>query len=591
MGIVVLALAARVPYNLECTVGSLPVDLRLGAFELRIERGGVSWRGGSAGAKLPSSFRLLVKRRESRTDVFADGRRVCSVRCASSGEETCSVRGRTRGLRVRRLGRVVFRDSFARLQGEPSEWDVQRGGFEVSPEGGLAPFAFRARGKRALALVGRKEWDDYVVRACVRAPCIESAAGQVEWWNVRGLERRGVAGTGGVVFWARSAEDYRELRLGRGRVELVRVEGGKEEVVFGREEELARGQWYSLACVAVGSTCACYFDGKLLGVTSDANALGGKVGLASSAGRGWMEFDDFSAESAGLAERELPARRASVSGEESWPEKMSAWVEDGNALAYSMPLWRGASLSCSFRPGTRVSLGFEGEGEGEGEGALEARLDATTISLLSGGRPLARKELSGPFRSARLEVREGRPSIFLDEREALSARGETSLSGAKAFVKGQGVSDARVSSPSLFVWRFEQAPWDWRVQTGLWDALSRWSCAPEHSWFGAKADGLAAVWAKRGFGGDVRLEFDAAVAMASRSTPFYDFPAVFGATVCASRPEPSSGYSLFFSPADMPAVPILLKKISSSFWYAGCLVEKMRPVTSALSTSNCCGIR
>jgi hypothetical protein len=52
-------------------------------------------------------------------------------------------------------------------------------------------------------------------------------------------------------------------------------------------------------------------------------------------------------------------------------------------------------------------------------------------------------------------------------------------------------------------WTFEEAPADWRVDSGTWEISSRWSCSPDWTWLaGWNQGGPALITSRRQFAGD-----------------------------------------------------------------------------------------
>ncbi len=105
-----------------------------------------------------------------------------------------------------------------------------------------------------------------------------------------------------------------------------------------------------------------------------------------------------------------------------------------------------------------------------------------------------------------------------------------------------------IYSDHVYDYTFSDPPTDWMIAGGLWEATNRWTCSPQWSWFGGfEQDGLAAVWNKRQFTGDITVEaycaFKMGVAPATRS---YRNPNDMNITICGDGANPSSGYSFIY---------------------------------------------
>ncbi|MFW6438354.1 MAG: hypothetical protein ACOCZ7_04995, partial [Armatimonadota bacterium] len=64
-------------------------------------------------------------------------------------------------------------------------------------------------------------------------------------------------------------------------------------------------------------------------------------------------------------------------------------------------------------------------------------------------------------------------------------------------------ADAEVLSSAVRTWTFEEAPADWRVESGTWEISNRWSCSPDWTWLaGWNQDGQALIQSRKRFTGD-----------------------------------------------------------------------------------------
>jgi hypothetical protein len=90
---------------------------------------------------------------------------------------------------------------------------------------------------------------------------------------------------------------------------------------------------------------------------------------------------------------------------------------------------------------------------------------------------------------------------------------------------------------------FARAVDDWRIAAGEWEVANRWQCDPRWSWFcGGSKSGLAAIWHKRHFAGDVTLEFCASIKMDRTRGMEYKFARDMDATICGDGLDLTKGY-------------------------------------------------
>jgi len=186
------------------------------------------------------------------------------------------------------------------------------------------------------------------------------------------------------------------------------------------------------------------------------------------------------------------------------------------------------------------------------------RLDLTkasplTLQLLRAGEEVATAEVPQSQTFKRFSIRRRGRFVFgcLDGTPVLHFRDDQPLSGSWIGIREQGVTltrdDLKVYSPNVSSFTFAQAPDDWRVAAGRWELDQRWECDSRWSWFyGGNEDGLAAIWHKRHFGGDVTLEFCAAIKMDRVRGSRYEFARDMNATICSDGRSLTSGYGFLF---------------------------------------------
>ncbi len=102
-----------------------------------------------------------------------------------------------------------------------------------------------------------------------------------------------------------------------------------------------------------------------------------------------------------------------------------------------------------------------------------------------------------------------------------------------------------IYSDHVYDYTFSDPPTDWTAAGGLWETTNRWTCSPQWSWFGGFArDGVAAVWNKRQFVGDITVEAYCAFKMGvMQGASNYRNPNDMNITICGDGANLDSGYS------------------------------------------------
>ncbi|MBM4044054.1 MAG: PEGA domain-containing protein, partial [Planctomycetes bacterium] len=174
-------------------------------------------------------------------------------------------------------------------------------------------------------------------------------------------------------------------------------------------------------------------------------------------------------------------------------------------------------------------------------------------ALLRKGAEVGRGKcaLAAPASRVRLARRGNCLIAYADDEPLLGWVDPSPLSGtAVAYAGDIPPEKVQVLSDDVWVYTFEDAPADWRVESGRWEVTNRWQCDPRWSFFSGRPDGkakLAALWNKREFSGDVCLEFAAAIQMdRARGGRYYEYARDINATLCADGYDLTSGYSFIF---------------------------------------------
>jgi hypothetical protein len=142
------------------------------------------------------------------------------------------------------------------------------------------------------------------------------------------------------------------------------------------------------------------------------------------------------------------------------------------------------------------------------------------LRLWSGKRLL--KELELPEMPRQLSLERRNPSLLVradgellwDETLPGSLSSLVSLARFGDGSPAKWAAAAKVRANGIRTWSFKEAPWEWRIQGGVWRVANRWNCDPRWSFFsGANKEGLACLWNKFECEDNVTLEFFAAPKM------------------------------------------------------------------------------
>lgn len=132
-------------------------------------------------------------------------------------------------------------------------------------------------------------------------------------------------------------------------------------------------------------------------------------------------------------------------------------------------------------------------------------------------------------------------ALAADTAAASADKGRLYFSGAAL---GASVGEADVQSDNVRDYTFSSAPTDWVARSGEWNATNRWTCSPQWSWYGGYSpNGVAALWNKRQFMGDVTVELYSAFKMRLNRDPTYLHPNDINITICGDGQNLDSGYA------------------------------------------------
>jgi len=158
-----------------------------------------------------------------------------------------------------------------------------------------------------------------------------------------------------------------------------------------------------------------------------------------------------------------------------------------------------------------------------------------------------------PGTKVRLE-RQGRfLSAWAAGRLLTAWREDQPLSGSAVVLQGKpqnlALEEVIVRGSQVEDSAFVRAPVDWVAQQGEWTNVQRWTCGPQWSFFGGRSPGLAALWSKARYEGDVTLE----CYVANQMEAGQDFnggertPTDLNVTLCGDGVNLGRGYNFIFA--------------------------------------------
>ncbi|MBN2451935.1 MAG: hypothetical protein JXR77_16225, partial [Lentisphaeria bacterium] len=117
------------------------------------------------------------------------------------------------------------------------------------------------------------------------------------------------------------------------------------------------------------------------------------------------------------------------------------------------------------------------------------------------------------------------------------------LTGTRCRVSGMTLAHlgrSRITRANVIDDFFTESPYRWMVNGGDWQIINRFQCTPSWSHMvGESADGLAALWLKQEFTGDLTLEF-----YAGTRQGWYERAGDLNCTVMAATTSPNTGYTV-----------------------------------------------
>lgn len=478
--------------------------------------------------------RLTLVRWRHKMGLWLDGRQAAEAYDGAfrSGRVAIGPRKDTAAIgkvRFQVTGDVRLRDDFMRTDAEQNVWQTVSGSWKLQSlkNAGMSANAFQFSGQAAdapaLAARGHWFWHDYVVSAACKPRDAQAV---------------------GLVFYYRDPKTYHLLRalpLGfGGKVQLVRVAGGQQQVLAQADVAVTREQWYRLRVRVVGRRATGYVDGNPVVDVTDGHLISGSIGLYCEGADGAL-FDDVAVvaprDFEEDFERETAGKWLELGG--SWRRQkgrldgtpgghcLVAAAKDEGRYVCGEEGWSDYTISADLLPPARGDAGLVAHYQDEANYyLLSLAPDAATLVKMSEGArtELARATVSLPLGAVQrvaLSLRDGvltgwlngRPVVRRVDGELGHGRAGLFLRAAGAAFDNLAVTFPRRAEPifgthqvfeaeaSMKAWAVRQSDWhETADQAAGRSTTVRWHRAdfPGDAELEAKIDSLSA-------GGRIRL--------------------------------------------------------------------------------------
>ncbi|HYF50061.1 MAG TPA: DUF6250 domain-containing protein [Planctomycetota bacterium] len=458
-----------------------------------------------------------------------------------------------------------------RITKDQFRWGTPAEGIAIEPQG--KPLT---AGDDRLAMIvgGEQGWSDYVAQAAVKplgSGGAGIAVGVLSEKDYLVFRWRGPAPRPPKKRPADDDEQFAEIEeplppRPTDCIELVRVKDGVEKILASKEAAYRPYEFYRMAVDWDGAQIRCLIDGNEMLRANVPDLKRGAVALYSMRGDP-VFFDDVRVVSkretiAGLrSERAINQIFAHEGDMEIWANPALEWersVESGWALhrgrfpgdqsvVIHKPRFDKLELAAFTNASTDQHYSVRAaiaDGKATvGGGAWSEH----SIALDAG--PIQRIALRAGSHGGELEI-DGKRAPFtrgpgFGSKPAADAFGENTRVAIRGLKNLGDPAAVRVSSSNTLEYTFDNAPSDWKVESGRWGLLNKWICDPRWSWFGGRTTTIAALWNKNVFRGDITVEAHVALMMQKDDPPF-ERPGDYNIALCGDGVNLDSGYTLIF---------------------------------------------
>ena len=349
--------------------------------------------------------------------------------------------------------------------------------------------------------------------------------------------------------------DYRRA-AGKETVRLIRMEGKKQHTVTEWARPLAEDPPASVTLMTDASEAGrlrCYRDGDLVAVDHYEGELTGGAGIeVTSDSKAAVKVSQasyrFDREKLYLETHQQNKEYRDDPFMRHWSSPEGEWIADDDGLRWHKG---------DFYAGFRVQMPVVDDSELH-VGISEGETDGDLVVDVKDGIPRLRIRLGDEERLAAVPeavVKEKKPAqytlyvedfwtwLMVDGAPVLTERLSRPLQGTRARVAGFSTSHlakSRVRRRNMQCDYFTESPHDWIAHGGKWQIINRFQCRPSWSHMvGESADGMAALWHKFRYSGNVTLEFYAGIRHG-----WYDYHGDLNCTILSESATPGSGYTV-----------------------------------------------
>jgi hypothetical protein len=406
--------------------------------------------------------------------------------------------------------------------------------------------------------------------------------GQLTWTELdfAATLTRPPTGRTGLVFRYVDEARYDELAYDPERrlYELVAVRGGKRRVVETAPERPGSGFPRRLGVRLASGIVLCRADGRRIMSRHDPSIRPGKAGLFVARGA-TAAFGDFAVRFPREKEPVLTLLQtfARESTMVNWAAARSDWqkLETKTPRGTRSVSWNrgafpgGGTLRATtfFSPARGGTLRIFTCGELTRETnppvlkhAYEVVCTARSsagrtglVKLFRNDREVASADAPGLQGNVRVSVKRVADHVLVDvgASTVIAYKDEAPLDGWTMGCATETISlkpeDVDVLCPNTLSYSFVKAPADWRFAGGEWLVTNRWRCDPRWSFFGGESkDGVAAIWNKTIFKGDLTLEFAAGIRHQRGRGGYARHASDMNAVICGDGRTLNSGYGFIF---------------------------------------------
>ena len=582
---------ARIGFNWQDDGSGYCLELReAGARLFKVTKGAtkplsplMEWDPGKEG-----EAQVCLQRHGSAIRVICGDRAILSVSDGEfTGGKVCGWVSapslRWQAVRFQRIEPIHFSDDFMREEDGADAWETVSGVWALKgtrgepkvpdPKITANPFSYRVRtdgSGKAMCTTGHWFWDSCSLRTSVRP------------------EAKGIVGLVANYQDPNNCLVFRcSTGLVAGKMQLVLIHGGREQILAAAAGGCEIGQWYWLELRALPGRLAAFVDTKLI-CQAKCDLFGqGKVGLYAGATGMVALFDDVQVQSVADGSPPAPFPRSDAIRAHFLSDRfLRIWAEQGpcwarqpgdifwhEALFFSAPSARFVSSSqppsgtkfwatiCASQPrseaGYRLKMGVESE----------APVVRWALDRLGNTVTEAESAMGSAF-ELRLEQTDASVAAYWGGKKVLEyadpqpLRGRRVGYGTSAWLVPPEKSAATCSNLDDFT--FSSAPVQWRVGRGTWETEPHWACVGRGAHYLGMDVGPAVLWTKQCYRGDMVVE--AYLTNAEIPAHVLETPRNLNVTICGDGANLGSGYSFILGGRDGKEVRMLkgAKELSRS---------------------------